>query len=119
MMQTAMDVEDIQGNGPVVDKRRTTYINGIKEATPKTNKTRQLFSLVTEQETKSGILHRSSSEAASSSGRRNNAQRTQKTAQNRTPATKRNHPDALGYNRQRINKQTLGHAIARGSVETL
>lgn len=79
MIQTAMDVEDIQGNGPVVDKRRTTYINGIKEATPKTNKTRQLFSLVTEQETnKSGILYRSRSEAASACGRRNNAQPTQK-----------------------------------------
>jgi hypothetical protein len=108
MMQTAMDVEDIQGNGPVVDKRRTTHINGIKEATPKTNKTRQLFSLVTEQETsKSGILRRSSSEAASASGRHNNVKRTQKTAQNRTPATKRSHPDALGYNRQRINKKKL------------
>jgi hypothetical protein len=51
-----MDVEDIQGNGPVLDTRRSTYINGIKEATSKTNKTRQLFSLVTEQETNnSGI----------------------------------------------------------------
>jgi hypothetical protein len=49
-----MDFEDIQGNGPVLDKRRTTYMNGIKEATSKTNKTRQLSSLVTEQN-KSGI----------------------------------------------------------------
>jgi hypothetical protein len=84
-------------------------MNGIKEATSKTNKTRQLSSLVTEQN-KSGIWHRSSSEAASASGQRNSAQQTQKNpAQNRTSATKRSHSDTWRYKRRRNNKQTLGH----------
>jgi len=53
LIQAALDVEDIQGNGLKLDRRITTYINGIKQAT---YKTRQLFVLVTEHGTnKSGM----------------------------------------------------------------
>jgi hypothetical protein len=113
-------VEDIQGNDAILDKRRTTYINGIKEATSKTNKTLKLFRLVTEQETnKSGIRHSSSSEAASASGQRNNAQPTQKNSAK--PYTS-NKARPLGYItlQQTANQQTNCWTLTmtQGSVET-